>query len=167
MNRQWVRNFIRYSPNVYGLGQMIKQARDAKRQPQIQTSVLFTIMLAGFVLRTPSMEDLQRQIRKGRFQKLLPSRERVSSHDTIRCALRKWDLERLATSHDGMIAKWKQIRGPQKGAVDGLRVAAQRLIRDGVRRHGRLQTSSCSTRSMRKLLSAMNAWITGSTWSSV
>ncbi len=70
------------------------------------------------------MEDLQRQIRKGRFQKLLPSRERVPSHDTIRYALRQWDLERLAMSHDQMMAKWKQNHGPQKGAIEGWRVAA-------------------------------------------
>ncbi|KUO97441.1 hypothetical protein ATW55_06270 [Ferroacidibacillus organovorans] len=103
---------------------MIKHARDGRRQPQIPSSVIFTVLLAGFALRTPSMEDLERQLRKGRFQKLLPRHARVPSHDTIRYALRQWDLETLTQSHDQMIAKYKRNRGPQKGTLDGWRVVA-------------------------------------------
>ncbi|WP_201024944.1 hypothetical protein, partial [Ferroacidibacillus organovorans] len=65
MTKQWVREFIQYSSRIYGLSQMIKHARDGRRQPQIPSSVIFTVLLAGFALRTPSMEDLERQLRKG------------------------------------------------------------------------------------------------------
>lgn len=124
MNRQWVRGFLQYSSTVYGLPQMINQANDGRRQPQIPPSVIFALLLMGFVIRTQSMEELDRQIRKGRFKSLLPQEQRQPSHDTIRYALRQWDLERLAQSHDQMIAKWKQNQGPKKGAIDGWRVAA-------------------------------------------
>jgi len=124
VNRQWVREFIQYSSTVYGLSQMIKQAQDGRRQPQIPPSVIFAIVLVGFVFRTQSMEKLDRQIRKERFKKLLPAHQRQPSHDTIRYALRQWDVEHLEQSHDQMIAKWKHNQGPQKGAIDGWRVAA-------------------------------------------
>ncbi|WP_143216138.1 transposase family protein [Ferroacidibacillus organovorans] len=114
---------------------MIKQARDGRRQPQIPASVIFTLLLAGLVLRTKSMEELDRKIRKGRFQRLLPPKERFPSHDTIRYVLCQGDLEQLACSHYGMMEKWKRNRAPKK----------RELSKDGAWR--RSMAWSCSTES--------------------
>lgn len=124
VNRQWVRGLLLYSSKVYRLPQMIKQARDQRKRPQVSAATIFTIMLFGFLFRIQSMEALDWEIRNGRFRKVIGPGRRQPSHDTIRRALCQWDLESLHACHDEFIAKFKQLKGPWKGAVDGWRVAA-------------------------------------------
>ncbi len=124
MNKQWVKEFFLYTTKVYGLDKMVKRAADYRRTHRITPSVIFMILLAGFVLRLESMEAFDREIRKGRFKHLVPRKNGKPSHDTLRDALCQWDLDRLAESHDQFIRKFKQNRGPQKGSIDGWRVGA-------------------------------------------
>lgn len=124
MNKQWVKEFFLYTTKVYGLDKMVERAIDYRRSQRIKTSVIFTILLAGFVLRLESMEAFDREIRKGRFKHLVSRKNGRPSHDTLRNALCQWDLDRLTESHDQFIQKFKQNRGPQKGSIDGWRVAA-------------------------------------------
>ncbi|MCL6444772.1 MAG: transposase [Alicyclobacillus sp.] len=124
MNRQWVRGLLLYSSKAYRLPEMIKQARDQRKRPQVSAATIFTIMLFGFLFRIQSMEALDWEIRNGRLRKLVGPGRRQPSHDTIRRALCQWDLESLRACHDKFVAKFKQLKGPWKGAVDGWRVAA-------------------------------------------
>lgn len=45
------------------------------------------MMLVGFVIRTQSMEELDRQIHKGRFRKLLPQRQTTDARYDPLCAV--------------------------------------------------------------------------------
>lgn len=124
MNRQWARELTRYSSKIYGLKQMVKRADDGRRHPLIQSATIFVVVLFFFLHRGRSMEELDRQVHKGRYRHLIPKTERQPSHDTARNALIQWGLESQQTSHDQFIAKFKQNKGPQKGSIDGWRVAA-------------------------------------------
>lgn len=124
VNRQWARGFLLYSSKVHQLGSMINRVRDERKQPQISSDVIFVVMLFGFLFRIQSMEELDREIRKGRLRKLVPQRKRQPSHDTVRRALCQWDLDSVAACHDQFIRKFKHLKGPQRGAIDGWRVAA-------------------------------------------
>jgi len=124
MSKQWIKEFILYTNKVYGLDQMVKRVNDRRRSPNVKTSVIFIILLIGFVLRLESMEAFDREIKKGRFNKLVPRKQGKPSHDTLRDALCQWNLESLDVNHDQFIQKFKQNRGPQKGRIDGLRIGA-------------------------------------------
>lgn len=124
MNRQWARELTRFSSKVYGLKQMVKRANDERQHPTIKSATIFVVMLFFFLYRGRSMEELDRQVHKGRYRHLIPKNERQPSHDTARNALMQWDLESHEDSQDQFVSKFKQNKGPQKGSIDGWRVAA-------------------------------------------
>lgn len=125
MNRQWARELVSHSSKVYQLKQMVKQAKDGRKDPDIRASTIFVVMLFFFLFRLRSMEELDRNLKKGRFRQLISIDEKMpSSHDVVRQALVKWDLESHQASHDLFIHRFKQNKGPRQGTVDGWRVAA-------------------------------------------
>ena len=124
MNRQWARGFLLYSSKVHHVGRMVNRANDGRPKPPIGSDVIFAVMLLGFAHRIRSMEELDREIRKGRYRKVIPRGKRLPSHDTVRRALCQWDLDALQASHDPFVTKFKQLKGPTLGAIDGWRVAA-------------------------------------------
>lgn len=124
MTRQWAREFLLYSSKVHHVGQMINRANDGRQRPQISSNAIFAVMLLGFVHRMVSMEELGREIGKGRYRRVIPRQEKLPSHDTVRRALCKWNLDSLQASHDQFVAKFKALKGPAKGSIDGWRVAA-------------------------------------------
>jgi hypothetical protein len=103
---------------------MVKQAKDRRKSPEIKAATVFVVMLFFFLFRLRSMEELDRNVKKGRFHQLIPAKEKMPSHDTARQALMKWDLESQRDSHELFIAKFKQNKGPRQGTIDGWRVAA-------------------------------------------
>jgi hypothetical protein len=124
VNRQWARELISHSSKIYQLRTMVKQAKDGRKSPEIKSATVFVVMLFFFLFRLSSMEELDRNVRKGRFRQLIPDKEKMPSHDTARQALMKWDLESLQDSHELFISKFKQNKGPKRGTIDGWRVAA-------------------------------------------
>lgn len=124
VNRQWARELISHSSKIYQLRTMVKQAKDGRKSPHIQSATVFVVMLFFFLFRLRSMEELDRNVKKGRFRQLIPAKESLPSHDTVRKALMKWDLESHRTNHQLFIAKFKQNKGLDKGKIDGWRVAA-------------------------------------------
>ena len=125
MNRQWARELVSYSSKVYHLKQMVKQAKDGRDDPDIGPSMIFVVMLFFFLFRLGSMEELDRNLKKGRFRQLMPANARKpASHDVVRQALMKWNLESHQANHRLFIDKFKQNKGPWRGAIDGWRVAA-------------------------------------------
>lgn len=103
---------------------MVKRAKDGRRSPAIPSSTVFVVMLFAFIFRLSSMEEVDRQVKKGRFRQVVGKEERMPSHDAIRQALMKWDLESHRANQDLLIAKFKHNKGPWRGAIDGWRVAA-------------------------------------------
>jgi len=125
LNKQWARELVSHSSKVYQLKQMVKRAQDGRTHPEIRPSTIFVVMLFFFLFRLCSMEELDRNLKKGRFRKLIPDNERMpTSHDVVRQALLKWDLDSHRANHERFIAKFKQNKGPWQGTIDGWRVAA-------------------------------------------
>lgn len=124
MNRQWARELVSYSSKIYQLKTMVKQAEDGRINPEIKPSTIFVVMLFFFLFRLRSMEELDRNVKKGRYRQLIPKSEPMPSHDTARQALMRWDMENHRANHALFIAKFKQNRGTRKGTIDGWRVAA-------------------------------------------
>ncbi|MFC4602061.1 transposase, partial [Cohnella hongkongensis] len=124
MTRQWARELVSHSSKIYQLRTMVKQAKDGRRNPNISSSTIFVVMLFFFLFRLRSMEELDRNVKKGRFRQLVPAKEKMPSHDAARQALMKWDLESHRANHELFIAKFKHNKGPWKGAINGWRTAA-------------------------------------------
>lgn len=124
VNRQWARDLISHFSKIYQLKTMVKQAKDERRNPDIRSSTIFVVMLFFFLFRLRSMEELDRNVKKGRYRQLIPPKAKMPSHDAVRQALMKWDMESHQASHDLFIRKFKQNKGPLKGVIDGWRVAA-------------------------------------------
>lgn len=49
-------------------------------------------MLFFFLFRLRSMEELDRNVKKGRYRPLIPPKEKMPSNDAVRQALMKWDM---------------------------------------------------------------------------
>lgn len=124
MNRQWVKEMILYLSKVYDLKKMVKSANDGRSKKIISSSTLFSVILFGFLFRISSMEELDRMIKKGQFKKLIPRKEKIGSHDTVRRSLQVWDLEHLHSCNKDIVHKTKRNKVFAKGSIDGLRVAA-------------------------------------------
>lgn len=124
VNRQWARELVSYSSKIYQLKTMVKQAQDGRREPDIKSATVFVVMLFFFLFRLRSMEELDRNVKKGRFRQLIPKKEKMPSHDAARQTMMKWDLESHQANHARFVAKFKQNKGPSKGSIDGWRVAA-------------------------------------------
>jgi hypothetical protein len=124
VNRQWARELVSHSSKIYQLKTMVKQAKDERNAPSISSSTIFVVMLFFFLFRLRSMEELDRNVKKGRFRQLIPAKEKRPSHDVVRQALMKWDTESHRANHALFIAKFKQNKGPRQGMIDGWRVAA-------------------------------------------
>jgi len=103
---------------------MVKQARDGRRSPAIKPATVFVVMLFFFLFRLRSMEELNRNVKKGRFRQLVPKREQLPSHDAVRQAMMKWDLESHRANQALFVTKFKQNKGPNQGRIAGWRVAA-------------------------------------------
>lgn len=123
-SKQWIKEFFLYITKVYGFDEMVKRAADFRRAQEFKPTTIFPILLAGFVIRLESMEAFGREIIKGRFKHIVSRQKGKPSHDVLRDALCLWNLDHLAQCHDQFLAKFKQNRGPQKGNIDGWRVAA-------------------------------------------
>lgn len=124
MNRQWARELVSHSSKIYQLRTMVKQAKDGRKSPDIHASTIFVVMLFFFLFRLRSMEELDRNVKKGRFRQLIPTEAKMPSHDATRQALKKWDMESHRANHALFIAKFKQNKGLHKGTIEGWRVAA-------------------------------------------
>ncbi|MFC4602060.1 transposase, partial [Cohnella hongkongensis] len=120
----WARELVSHSSKIYQLRTMVKQAKDGRRNPNISSSTIFVVMLFFFLFRLRSMEELDRNVKKGRFRQLVPAKEKMPSHDAVRQALMKWDMESHRANHELFVAKFKQNKGPRQGTIDGWRVAA-------------------------------------------
>jgi hypothetical protein len=124
VNRQWARDLVSHSSKIYQLRTMVKQAKDGRKSPNIHSATIFVVMFFFFLFRLQSMEELDRNVKKGRFRQLIPAKEKMPSHDAVRQALMKWDMESHRMNHALFIARFKQNKGLRQGMIDGWRVAA-------------------------------------------
>lgn len=119
MGRPTLQKLLTYINKVYGIGEKIKRAKDKRQKPQIQSSVIFCLMLLGFVWRMKSLNQLNEWVRNGRFKKLLPG-VRLPYVDAVRESLSQYDVEDLQHAHDEIIQKVKRNKVFQQGAMNGL-----------------------------------------------
>ena len=66
--------FIRYAVGVFRIGQTLQKLVDGRRAPAIRTFDVTLALLMAAVLRVPSLNELERLLKDGRFQKLLGHR---------------------------------------------------------------------------------------------
>ena len=66
--------FIKYSWNVYNLPQRLKELRDGRRRPSIATAEVVRGLLFTAVLRLPSLNALEGELKRRPFQRLLGRR---------------------------------------------------------------------------------------------
>ena len=116
MSNPTLKKLLTYVSKVYGIGEKIKGVKDERKQPQIHASVVFKVMLLGFLLRMESFNELNQWVRYGRFRKLLPG-VRLPYVDTIRESLSQYDLEPLQETQKGIVQKAKRNHVFQQGKM--------------------------------------------------
>jgi hypothetical protein len=96
--------FIHYASGVYGIGGTLANIADARRSPTVPTFSVVTSLLMAAVLRVPSLNQLERWLETGQFQRLLGERTRkhrnkpLFSADTIADVLDGLDIATLQTA---------------------------------------------------------------------
>ena len=66
--------FLRYGINVHGLGRILTRVSDKRVVPDIPTFPVVLSLLMAAVLRVPSLNELERMLKTGHFQRLLGER---------------------------------------------------------------------------------------------
>lgn len=66
--------FLRYAIEVYGIGRILTRVSDTRDDPDVPTFSVVTSLLMAAVLRVPSVNQLERLLKTGQFQRLLGER---------------------------------------------------------------------------------------------
>ncbi|MZP31220.1 hypothetical protein GTO91_16055 [Heliobacterium undosum] len=93
-----VQLFTQYASKVHGFSQMVRQAKNGRKQPRIKAPAIFTVAFFGAFFGMESMEQMEHWRKTGTFRQLVPKKVSLPSHDTVRKALTEWDLEEHGSS---------------------------------------------------------------------
>ncbi|QGG48334.1 transposase [Heliorestis convoluta] len=119
-----IEDFACYATKIHDFSRMAHQAKDSRKRAQIKAPIIFIVVFFGAFFSMVSMAQLDHWLKSKVFARFIPSRFRLPSHDTVRRALQKWDLDIQRQQHQEIVICYKEQKGPKKGSIDGLRVTA-------------------------------------------
>lgn len=118
------KKFLRYIKRVFDFYNIVNSQKDLRKRQNFKTSMIFTIVFWGFILRVPSFNKLEKMINYGCFNPLFPRRTKLPSIDAISEALTKWDLVALEKSFQKINSILTKNKTFAKGTIDGFTVCA-------------------------------------------
>jgi hypothetical protein len=123
-----LRQFERYAWQCFGLASLLARQKDSRRAPQIPTFDVVNSLFHTALLRIPSLNALEGDLKDSDFQKLLgrtPMPEtKVFSADTVANVLDKLDHEGLKHALQEVIHKAERNKVFREGSYGGLRCVA-------------------------------------------
>lgn len=127
-SRRKLHQFLRYVTNVYGLVRVLGKLSDSRRRPEYSTfDVVITIFLAG-LLRRPSMNAMEGDLKQADFQKLIGRRPKqgakLFSAEVISNVLDKLDLSDLRHGIEDVFWTAERNKGFRAGSYGSLRCVA-------------------------------------------
>ena len=120
--------FEKYVCNVFGLPDLLKGLRDKRRTPEISTFDVVNSLFHTAVLRIPSINALEGDLKEGDFQKLIGRRPtqdvKAFSADVVANVLDKLHLEGVSEALEDVIAKAERNKVFREGSYGALRCVA-------------------------------------------
>jgi hypothetical protein len=123
-----LQQFVRYACQCFGLASLLAAQKDSRRSPQIRTFDVVNSLFHSALLRIPSLNALEGDLKESDFQKLIgrsPTPERKAfSADTVANVLDKLDCEGLQRALEQVIHKAERNKVFREGSYGGLRCVA-------------------------------------------
>jgi len=120
--------FEKYAWNVYGLPRLLGELSDGRREPRIPTFDVVNSLFHSAVLRIPSLNALEGDLREADFQKLIGRRPRqdvkVFSAEVVANVLDKLDLGSARRALENLFWRAERNRAFREGSYGALRCVA-------------------------------------------
>ena len=120
--------FEKYVCNVFGLPDLLASFVDTRRAPKIPTFDIANSLFHTAVLRIPSINALEGDLKEGDFQKLIgrqPTPEaKAFSADVVANVLDKLELAGIRKANDEVISKAERNKAFREGSYGALRCVA-------------------------------------------
>lgn len=127
-SRGKLHQFEKYACNVFDLPGLLARQTDSRRAPEIPTFDVVNSLFHGAVLRIPSLNALEGDLKESDFQKLIgcpPTPEvKVFSADVVANVLDKLHLPGLQGALEQVIQKAERNKAFREGSYGGLRCVA-------------------------------------------
>ena len=128
VSRSKLHQFEKYVCNVFGLPDLLASFVDTRRAPKIPTFDIVNSLFHTAVLRIPSINALEGDLKEGDFQKLIgrqPTQEaKAFSADVVANVLDKLDLTGVREAIDDVISKAERNKAFREGCYGALRCVA-------------------------------------------
>ena len=127
-SRGKLHQFEKYVCNVFGLPDLLASFVDARRAPKIPTFDVVNSLLHTAVLRIPSINALEGDLKESHFQKLIgrePTPDvKAFSADVVVNVLDKLELHGIRKANDEVIGKAERNKAFRDGSYGALRCVA-------------------------------------------
>jgi hypothetical protein len=127
-SRSKLHQFEKYVCNVFALPDLLANLTDQRRAPQISTFDVVNSLFHTAVLRIPSINALEGDLKESDFQKLLgrhPTQDvKAFSADVVANVLDKLHLEKVRGSMEDVIGKAERNKAFRDGCYSALRCVA-------------------------------------------
>src|ERR1700757_4767364 len=126
--RSKLRQFEKYVCNVFALPDLLASLTDQRRDPKISTFDVVNSLFHTAVLRIPSINALEGDLKEGDFQKLIgrqPTQDvKAFSADVVANVLDKLQLDRVREAMEDVIGKAERNKAFRDGCYSALRCVA-------------------------------------------
>src|SRR5246127_3866497 len=127
-SRSKLHQFEKYVSNVFGLPDLLASLIDTRRTPEIPTFDGVNSLFHAAVLRIPSINALEGDLKQSDFQKLIgrqPTPEaKAFSADVVANVLDKLELHGIRKANDEVISKAERNKAFRDGSYGALRCVA-------------------------------------------
>jgi len=127
-SRSKLRQFEKYVCNVFALPDLLANLTDQRRDPRISTFDVVNSLFHTAVLRIPSINALEGDLKEGDFQKLIgrhPTQDvKAFSADVVANVLDKLHLNRVRAALEEVISKAERNKAFRDGCYSALRCVA-------------------------------------------
>ncbi len=127
-SRRKLHQFEKYACNVYGLPQLMGSFSDTRRDPDVPTLDVVNSLLHSALLRIPSINALEGDLKEADFQRLIGRKprqdEKAFSADVVANVLDKLELDRAHSALEQVIWKAERNKAFREGSYGGLRCVA-------------------------------------------
>lgn len=127
-SRRKLHQFVRYATNVYGLPRLLASLRDGRRDPTYPTLEVLDALFHAALLRRPSINATEGDLKQADFQKLIGRRPepgvKAFSAEVISNVLDKLDLDGLRVGIEDVLWTAERNKAFREGSYGTLRCAA-------------------------------------------
>jgi len=121
--KQRALKLLKYISKVYGFNQWLFQLKDGRINPHILFKDIFTVIFFGILVGMGSFNQMESQLKRGYFNKLLGKQVKGSA-DTFGYALARLSLEQLRKMNANIITRARRNKVFAGGTIDGFSVVA-------------------------------------------